>query len=88
MHNKKAVPSIQLTISNSKKLENFLQAYYGKAWIRMAMNFIYIINEILLALYLLFIPIQIAYYWLLSNGEVDSLIFRMLKFRRALISQC
>lgn len=72
MNNKSSHPILQPTITNTSKLESYLQGYYGLRWMRVVINFIYVINEILLALYLLFIPIQISYYWLLSNGEVTS----------------
>ena len=52
-----------------KKLTPLLKQYYSNDYLRVIIDAIYILNEIFLALYLLFIPIQIAYYWLLKSPE-------------------
>lgn len=44
-----------------------LSSYSNNQQIRIIINFIYILGEIVLSLYLLFIPIQIAYYWKLKT---------------------
>ena len=46
-----------------------LKRYYSNNYLRMAIDVVYIINEVALSLYLLFIPIQIAYYWLLRSPQ-------------------
>lgn len=65
----------------------YLKKYYSNGYIRSTIDVIYILNEVLLALYLLFIPIQVAYYWLLRSPDVLlPITIRMLKCRQASIS--
>lgn len=56
-----------------QKLAYQLKSYYSIWQIRTLINVIYVINEILLVVYLLFIPIQVAYYWLLKDADVNVL---------------
>ena len=48
-------------------MESCLKSYYNNRPMRYFINFLYLVNLIFLCLYLMFIPIQIAYFWLLSS---------------------
>lgn len=45
----------------------WIKSYYESHIMRGVISAIYVINELFLFLYLMFIPIQIAYYWLLTS---------------------
>jgi hypothetical protein len=47
----------------NKSISTFLKSYYSNWLIRKVSEVVYVANELLLAVYLLLLPLEIAYYW-------------------------
>lgn len=50
-----------------------LDSYYSHEGARVLVNLVYVLSYVCLTLHLLFIPIQIAYFWLLADIDVQLL---------------